>query len=229
MRRPVILVTGFGAFPGAPHNPTAVLMRNLAVHERRLARLGVKLERRVLPVVYDEIAPRLKVLIAETAPDVILHFGLAGGRRAISIETRALNHLGTSPDAAGRCAPGSSVLRGTAAVRRTRLPVSALNAALHGAWIASRPSNDAGDYVCNQTFYLSLAMAAGTHRAVGFIHVPHMRASMLTRAAIVLITALLPAARRGFQKPLPKLHRDKPVLRCQTTRTLSSAIEVFGT
>lgn len=158
MKGSVILVTGFGAFPGAPHNPTAVLMRNLAAHERRLARMGIKLERRVLPVVYSEIAPRLTALIAETAPDAILHFGLARGRRAISIETRAVNHFGTSPDAAGKCAPGSSILRGTAAVKRAGVPVPALNAALRRAWIASRPSNDAGNYVCNQTFYLSLAM-----------------------------------------------------------------------
>lgn len=204
MRRPVILVTGFGAFPGAPHNPTALLMQNLAAHEPRLARLGVKLERRVLPVVYDEIAPRLKSIIAETAPDAILHFGLAGGRSAISIETRAVNHFGTSPDAAGRHAPSSSILYGAAAIRRAGVPVPALNAALRRAWIASRPSNDAGDYVCNQTFYLSLAMAAGTNRTVGFVHVPHMRASTLARAAIILIMGLQPVLRRTSQKTITK-------------------------
>jgi pyroglutamyl-peptidase len=201
MKPPVILVTGFGAFPGAPYNPSALLMRNLAAHEARLARLGVKLERRVLPVVYDEIAPRLKSLIAETAPDAILHFGLAGQRRAISIETRAANHIGTLPDAAGKIAKSPCVLRGAACVRRARVPTSALNAALRRAWIASKPSNDAGDYVCNQTFYLSLAMATGTNRAVGFIHVPHMRASTLTRAAVILIMALLPALRQNQIKP----------------------------
>ncbi len=197
MTAPVILVTGFGAFPGAPHNPTADLMRNLAAFEARLARAGVKLERRILPVIYDEIAPRLKALIAETAPDAILHFGLAGGRHAISIETRALNHLTTvHPDAAGRCAASASVLRGGALVRQARLPAQALHVALRQAWIASKPSHNAGDYVCNQTFYLSLAMATGTRRSVGFIHVPHMHASTLARAAQVLIMALLPAMRR---------------------------------
>jgi pyroglutamyl-peptidase len=229
MKGSVILVTGFGAFPGAPHNPTAVLMRNLAAQERRLARMGIKLERRILPVVYGEIAPRLKALIAETAPDAILHFGLAGGRRAISIETRAVNHIGSSPDAAGKCAARSSILRGAAAVRRARVPVPSLNAALRRAWIASKPSNDAGDYVCNQTFYLSLAMAAETNRTVGFVHVPHMRASTLARVAMILIMALQPVLRRTSQRPLPNLHRDKPFLRCQTTRRLSSAIEVFRT
>jgi pyroglutamyl-peptidase len=194
----VILVTGFGAFPGAPHNPTADLMRNLRPLEGRLARLGIKLERRVLPVVYDEIAPRLKALIAETAPDAILHFGLAKRRRAISVETRAVNRLGVRhADAAGRLAQNRNVLPGGAFVRPALAPTNRLNAALRDAGISSKLSHDAGDYVCNQTFYLSLAMAAGTGRAVGFIHVPHMHAAILTRAATILIMALL----RGVRRP----------------------------
>jgi pyroglutamyl-peptidase len=204
MKRPVILVTGFGAFPGAPHNPTAVLMRMLAAHEGRLARLGVKLERRILPVVYDEIEPRLKCLIADIAPDAILHFGLAGRRRKISIETRALNRLGAlHPDAASRNAKSRNVLpQGEMYLRGVGVPAGRLNATLRQSGIMSELSINAGDYVCNQTFYLSLAMAANTGRAVGFIHVPKLKSQPLVKAALLLIMALVPDLRRQRQNHL---------------------------
>jgi len=197
MKCPVILVTGFGAFPGAPRNPAGLLMRDLAALEGRLARLGVKLVRRVLPVIYDEIAPELKSLIAETAPDMILHFGLAARRRKISIETRALNRLNRlHPDAAGRFAKNRAVLQGHVCMKPALLPVRRLNAVLRRAGIASELSIDAGDYVCNQTFYLSLDMAEGTHRAVGFVHVPKLDPAALLKAASLLIMALLPDLHR---------------------------------
>jgi pyroglutamyl-peptidase len=187
----VILVTGFGAFPGAPHNPTELLIDNLAAHEKPLAQLGIRLERQVLPVVYDEIAPKLESLIAAKSPDVVLHFGLAGRRRAISIETRAQNRLCTDfPDAAGKYAGRCEVLSGGPAVLRATVPVSAFAAALREAGIRCRPSRDAGDYICNQTFYLSLAMARGRDRNVGFIHVPQIDPQTLVDVALLLIAAL---------------------------------------
>jgi len=200
MKGPVILVTGFGAFPGARQNPTALLMHQLAAVERRLARLGVKLERRVLPVVYDEIGPKLKGLIADVAPDAILHFGLAGRRRAISIETRAVNYMGVlHPDAAGRRVKNRSVLPEEPFARPARIPARQLDAVLRRAGVRSGLSNDAGDYVCNQTFYLSLAMAEGTNRRAGFIHVPKMPPLVLARTATLLIMALLPALRQPLK------------------------------
>jgi len=198
MKPLVILVTGFGAFPGAPENPTQLLMRTLAAQERRLACYGVKLERRVLPVVFDEIESQLQSQIAETAPDAILHFGLAARRRTISIETRAVNCLGfMHPDAAGRFAKTRSVVPNGTFTSKARVPAGRLDAALRRAGMASTLSIDAGDYVCNQTFYLSLAMAAKTQRSVGFIHVPKMAPSVLAKAAAILIMALVPHLRQS--------------------------------
>jgi pyroglutamyl-peptidase len=193
----VVLVTGFGAFPGAPKNPTQSLMKALAPHEGRLARLGIRLERRVLPVVYGEIGPKLKALMAELAPDAVLHFGLASRRKAINIETRAVNRLTMlHPDATGRRSDQRQVLPGSSYVRSSKLPTRGWDSSLRRAGFTSVVSIDAGDYVCNQTFYLSLAMAEGTHRQVGFIHVPKCPVSTLTPIALHLILALIPRLRR---------------------------------
>ena len=73
--RPVrILVTGFGAFPGAPRNPSAEIVRRFARERDVFARLGIEVETRVLPVVFGA-AP-----VETSGFDAVLHVGLAGRR-----------------------------------------------------------------------------------------------------------------------------------------------------
>ena len=58
---PHVLVTGFGAFPGAPRNPTLAILDLLRTrHAGRLARLGLSLDLRVLPVRFGAVAPALE-------------------------------------------------------------------------------------------------------------------------------------------------------------------------
>jgi len=200
MPQKTILVTGFGAFPNAPVNPTQALMGALEAHETRLARSGVRLERRVLPVVFDMVEPTLEALMDEVSPDAVLHFGLARRRRMISIEMRAKNRLNMlHPDAEGRLASSPLVKEQSPFIRRATMPVSHLAAMLKADGFACRLSADAGDYVCNQTFYHSLAMAEGTSRKVGFIHVPKQDGEELTGAALCLILSLLPLLRRQVE------------------------------
>ena len=166
--RQCVLVTGFGAFPGAPRNPTLAILAGLERHRGRLARLGIELRCAVLPVVYEAVEPALRAATGSTRPDAILHLGLAGRRRAISIETRALNRAGPlHPDAARR-RPAQVLAPGAARTMRATYPAARVCAALarHGA----HPSIDAGDYVCNATLYRSLAARLAPR--IGFIHVP---------------------------------------------------------
>lgn len=172
MIKPVcILVTGFGAFPGARTNPTARLIHTLRKDKSRLARFGVEIELHILPVVYAAIAPRLRDLTESFEPDGILHFGLAARRKQFCVETRAVNRVSTiHPDATGARAGRRSIVPGAAFVAKGTFPSSLIAAALRRAGIEARLSHSAGDYVCNQTFYLSLAT---THaRSIGFIHTP---------------------------------------------------------
>ena len=196
----VVLVTGFGAFPNAPRNPTTALVDGLAAHAGRLHRLGIRLELAILPVVYGEVGGKLAALLATTRPDAILHLGLAARRKAVSVETRAVNRLGMlHPDARGRCAPAAAIIPEGAPIWRARAPAGRLVVALAAAGVPTRLSIDAGDYVCNQTLYLSLATTAA---GVGFIHVPRLagRAALarMTRGLLAAIIVAGQAARRGF-------------------------------
>ncbi len=213
------LVTGFSAFPGARRNPTVDLIAALQHRKARFASFGIKLELRVLPVLHAEIGPRLANLSAEIKPDAILHFGLAGRRKSISVETRARNRVSRlHPDAGGTCADGFSLVPGGAAIVSAGVPVAQIVAALRRAGIASRLSQDAGTYLCNAAFYHSLV--ARHPASVGFIHIPWPAAARrdrrsstysssrptfaeIVKAAEIAILEVATAARRERLAQLP--------------------------
>ncbi len=167
-----VLVTAFGAFPGAPSNPTIAIVRELERrHGRRLARLSIALHTRVLPVRFSAVDEALSLALQETLPDVVLHLGLAGRRKALSVEMRALNRVGTlRPDASRAFASARAVMPQAPFERAARWPAQRISAAMNRI-AATRLSMDAGDYVCNQTLFLTLSKTMGQ---VGFIHTPRL-------------------------------------------------------
>lgn len=173
-RKLTVLVTGFSTFPGARTNPTEALAAVLPRRRARFAQLGITLEARVLPVVYSTIAPAIAEHVQALSPDLILHFGLAARRSHICIETVARNRLNTvHADAAGRLSPSATILRGGPSFVRARVATTEIVAALRRSGYFCRLSNDAGDYLCNAAFYLSLTAPHAPQ--VGFIHVPRVR------------------------------------------------------
>lgn len=175
-----LLVTGFGAFPGAPRNPTAAIIEELRRREGRFARLGVALRCEVMPVQFAGLGDRLDALVRRHRPDAILHLGVAGRRRRICIETRAVNRAGPlHPDASGRCPEPILIPRGKAALRAT-YPASRILAELRRHGFDAEASIDTGDYVCNATLYRSLDRADVPE--VGFIHVPRPQSPTLPKA-----------------------------------------------
>ena len=63
----------------------------------------------------------------------------------------------------------------TTATYPTRLPIDDISAALKAAGIPVNPSDNAGDYLCNLTFYRLIERAErGGPQIVGFVHVPYL-------------------------------------------------------
>ncbi len=172
-----ILLTGFGAFPGAPVNPTQAIVHALATrHRQRLQRAGIDLRTAILPVVYAQVEAAIGVLLKEHNPDVVIHLGLAGRRRTISIETRARNRLSTiHPDATHAFAPHMTIVKDGAQAIPARWPARRMAAAASRGGFAAHTSIDAGDYLCNQALYISLAHHKGL---CGFIHVPRLQRNL---------------------------------------------------
>lgn len=176
-----ILLTSFGAFPGAPVNPTRPIAALAARHAGpRLARMGLRLACAELPVVFGEIESALAALQAEHQPRAILHLGLAAGRRIMTPEIRAANHVTQRHrDAAGQLSALRAVARGAPETLTATLSAARLARVIKSCGAAAAPSRDAGAYVCNQTLYLSLLHGKREARGgqlAGFIHVPRPRA-----------------------------------------------------
>ena len=179
-----LLVTGFGAFPGMPRNPSAAVVAALARYRAYFARKHIALTTQVLPVLYDLCA----AFSPAPAPDVIVHIGVAGRRKQVSLETRAhYRRSARHPDASGRT---PSTLRSGDAAHH----------AIHGGWNArafavalSRAgapaalSRDAGAYVCNALLYRALDSKLAPAL---FIHIPPARICDTARIARALARTL---------------------------------------
>lgn len=168
MRR--VLVTGFGAFPGAAVNPSEQIVGDLRRERIRFGRLGCDLRCAVLPVHFAELDERLTVLAQRHRPDAILHIGVAVRRERVSVEACARNCADPlAPDAAGQRSPPTLVAGGPPVLAATYPSLSILKA-LSKARLAAELSDSAGDYVCNAALYRSLHAAHAAE--TGFLHVP---------------------------------------------------------
>ncbi len=168
-----ILVTGFGPFPGAPHNPTMPLVKRLT-QLRRPAFGELELVGHIFHVSYGTVDRELPELIARHRPQALLMFGLADRTAHVRIESRARNALTTlRPDADRNRARNAPIVGGADARMFGSHTAKLLRAAL-ATGIDARASRDAGSYLCN---YLSWRAIEATNEDNGpalaaFVHIP---------------------------------------------------------
>ena len=181
-----ILVTGFGPFPGAPHNPTAAVVKRLT----RQRRTGLRVIGHVFETRYGAVDKDLPALLKKHKPDAILMFGLHGRARTLRIETLARNVLGRARDAGGHLPRSAVIVRG-AAHRPMRSPAARLARAGRRSGIAAQTSRDAGKYLCN---YLCWRATEAASWPAAFIHVPPVRRNAFRKGARVFTPAALQRA-----------------------------------
>lgn len=168
-----LIITGFGAFPGVKHNPSALVAEAVA-RDQRWARLGLGVRAEVLLVGYERVAERLSAL-AKSPPRALLMFGVAAKRRRITPEAVAVNRITRALPDAVKSRPGRGIIApGGPAFRRARADMPGL---VHAARIADKRaklSGYAGRYVCNFALWHGLAAMPRETRVV-FIHIPMPR------------------------------------------------------
>lgn len=168
-----VLVTGFGPFPGAPFNPSALFVKALA-RRRRPALAGIERITHVFATSYAAVDRDLPKLLAEK-PDVVLLFGLAGRRRHLCIETRARNAVTLLFPDADRRTPQERVITPAApASLRGTAPFMRLLGAARSRF-PSRLSRDAGGYLCNYVYWQALQRVRDGRPLVQFVHIPPVR------------------------------------------------------
>jgi pyroglutamyl-peptidase len=209
-RRPLILLTGFGPFPGVPDNASARLVHELARAASELfPNLGF--EAHVLPVDWQAAPRQMEELIKDRAPAVALHFGVSARATGFVIETQALNATNGALDDCGAVPIAAELIPGARPARRTRLPVRRIVRRLEAAGVPAGVSDDAGRYLCNAVMYRSLALSRtkGHSFRSGFIHIPvrlsgydreagHLNWEMAMHGGLVIIEACAaPLIRHG--------------------------------
>jgi pyroglutamyl-peptidase len=168
-----ILIAGFGPFPGAPFNPTELLVARL-VRLRRPALSDVELSGHIFPVTYRAVDRELPQLLTKHRPHALLMFGLANRTHYLRVETRARNAVTTlRPDADHTQARKGSITGGADALMFGPHTAKLLRAA-DSSGVDARASRDAGSYLCN---YLSWRAIEATHEDNGpvlaaFVHIP---------------------------------------------------------
>ena len=166
----LVLITGFGPFPGAPFNPSAVLAKALA-RRRRPAFADVRRTAHVFATTYASVDNELPRLLAQK-PDVVLLFGVAGRRRALCVETRARNAISLLfPDAGGYRPQRGTIKAGAPPALKGNARFARLVSAAKTRLPASRLSCDAGRYLCNYVYWRALEQARDK-ALVQFVHIP---------------------------------------------------------
>jgi pyroglutamyl-peptidase len=203
-----VLLIGFGPFPGAPRNPSALLAKALA-RRRRPAFADIVRTPHIFTTTYAAVDRDLAKLLERPA-DIVLMFGLAGRRRHLCIETRARNAVSLFPDAGGYRPPRRVIAPGGPAALRGAAPFARLLGAVRMSAVPSRLSRDAGRYLCNYVYWRGLEQVRGTRPLLQFVHIPPVSTkprprrrsnrpptlAQLLQPAEALLVALIAASRR---------------------------------
>lgn len=196
----VVLLTGFEPFDGADRNPSADAVAAVAAgydgaHELVAA---------TLPVAFEASAHRLRTLIAEHSPDVVIATGLAGGSARVAIERIGVNLIDARiPDNDGDQPFDAPSEAGGPAARFSTLPVKRLLQVLTAEGLPAQLSLSAGTYVCNHVLYTAVG-AVRQDAVAGFVHLPwstttvpadapHLADEQLARAVRLIVDHALDA------------------------------------
>ncbi len=107
----VVLLTGFGPFPGVDRNASAELASELARRgSRRHEHLRFVAE--VLPVNWRSAPVRLSDILHLHRPAVAIHFGVSARATGFVIETHAYNATKDVPDESGQIADAACLVTG---------------------------------------------------------------------------------------------------------------------
>jgi len=203
-----VLITGFGPFPGVADNPSEWLVRRLQRTLSSRGRRCVAFGFAVLPTEWRAL-PRLHGrLWARHRPHLALHFGVSARAACLHVEQRAHNLASGRADARGEARETARIARHAPHALASPLSAHAIALHLERRGLPARASHDAGAYLCNMAYFLSLARArAAPGRAAAlFVHIPPVgssageRARLLQGALAVVAQAIHQARGKRFRR-----------------------------
>ncbi|XP_032324758.1 pyroglutamyl-peptidase 1-like protein [Camelus ferus] len=186
-----VVVTGFGPFRQHLVNSSWEAVKELSKLGLR-SDLGVELRILQLPVDYREVKKRVIRIWEDLQPQLAVHVGVDPAAKAIFLEQCGKNRGYRDADIRGfRPEHGLCLLDGPEVIASgVSMKAVSRRARVKGVEVAF--SRDAGRYVCDYTYYLSLHHGNG---CAALIHIPPLSrwlsASLLGKALQVIIQEML--------------------------------------
>lgn len=164
-----ILITGFGPFPGFDENPSETLVRNL---NPRVP--GTEIVKEIVPTEWERSRILFDTATKIHAPNLLIHFGVGLNEGHLKLERCAKNFAADRPDASGSCPSANFIDPNGPSTYQTNLPLIEIADELTNELFPAQISDDAGDYLCNYLYYLSLNYVErkANERTALFIHIP---------------------------------------------------------
>src|SRR5690348_15280027 len=187
---PTVHLTCFDAFGTLRENPTRWLVTVLR------AAPGWHVVRTMLPTSYARVARPVGEIFADR-PGAVVMFGYTGHTDRLRIEQMARNRDGAPyPDNDGRLG-GPVILRRRPPDYSSTVDLAPVLPALQARLAPFSYSIDAGDYVCNHSYFLALDRAWSARPVVPclFVHIPLPRSraqqSEILRGAGIVLDCVL--------------------------------------
>uniref|UniRef100_A0A8C6WBR5 Pyroglutamyl-peptidase I-like n=1 Tax=Nannospalax galili TaxID=1026970 RepID=A0A8C6WBR5_NANGA len=186
-----VLVTGFGPFRQHLVNSSWEAVKELS---KLGLGMGTDLELRTLqlPVDYREVKERLTRIWEDFQPQFAVHVGVDTSAKVILLEQCGKNRGYLDTDIRGFRPEGGMCLPGGPEVMLSVVSMKEVCRCIAVEDVDVTFSGDAGRYVCDYTYYLSLHLG---NRRAALIHVPSLSrwlpASLLGKALQVIIQKML--------------------------------------
>ncbi|XP_064197486.1 pyroglutamyl-peptidase 1-like [Anguilla rostrata] len=163
-----VVVTGFGPFGEHAVNASWVAVKEL---EQLGLGPGVDLHVHEVPVEYQAVSCLVPSLWEQYHPQLVVHVGVSGAATAITLEMCGHNHGYKRPDNCSFCPDTHCCVEGGADCIKSVIDMETVcqRVKASGLGVSVTVSKDAGRYLCDYTYYLSLHLSGGSS---AFVHVP---------------------------------------------------------
>ena len=164
-----VLISGFEPFGGSDLNSSQLAVE--AISKESLS--GLELYAVILPVEFGKAADVLLSKVKEIDPEIIITFGQAEGRKALTPEKIAINlDSARIPDNAGELRVNKVIIEKGADGYFSTLPIEKMVKAVKECGLESEVSLSAGAFLCNHIFYHLQHKLLESGVKSGFVHLP---------------------------------------------------------
>lgn len=164
-----VLISGFEPFGGCNLNSSQLVVEAIS----KESFTGLELFTVILPVEFGKAADVLLSKVKEIDPEIIITFGQAEGRKALTPEKIAINlDSARIPDNAGELRVNKVIIEKGADGYFSTLPIEKMVEAVKECGLESEISLSAGAFLCNHIFYHLQHKLLESGVKSGFVHLP---------------------------------------------------------